>query len=72
MSVYCQNCKKVVQISSSLEIGKVVECPSCGFKYEVVWLYPLELVPYQVPLPPTQEGLPLNKKRSGGKESRVE
>jgi lysine biosynthesis protein LysW len=61
MSIYCQSCEKVVQINPSLEIGKVVECPSCGAKYEVVWLYPLELVPCQDPLAPTQDDLLIKK-----------
>lgn len=64
MSTYCQNCHNEVPITYPFQIGKIVECPTCRTKYEVVWLYPLELAPCPNPFPPTEEDLSVKKKSS--------
>jgi len=67
MTIRCHNCQNELALSSPLEIGQVLECPSCKMKYDVVWLYPPEFVPNQDQLLSTQSKLINKTKKLDGK-----
>jgi lysine biosynthesis protein LysW len=44
MSAKCPDCNHALQFVLPVEINQIVVCPKCGGEFEVVWLYPLELL----------------------------
>lgn len=42
-TTYCPDCDARIQISPEVEVGTILECPTCGVALEVISLEPLEL-----------------------------
>lgn len=49
--VNCLFCNNRIEIEGNLEIKQLIECHDCHQIMEVVWLFPLELVPI---IPPAE------------------
>lgn len=43
----CPECDTPLKISAEINIGKIVECPSCGIECEVISVTPLQLAPLE-------------------------
>jgi len=51
ITVNCPECKNIIQINSTPEIGHLVQCGSCQTVLEVTWLYPVSLDYQEQPFP---------------------
>jgi len=40
-SVFCQDCNDPIEINREIEVGEIIECPTCGAEMEVVSLEPV-------------------------------
>lgn len=45
MTISCGSCRQTITLPNPLEIGRVLTCSRCQAEQEVVWLFPLELMP---------------------------
>ena len=44
----CPNCTRPLVLGDLPKIGELVQCQHCDITFEVVWLFPLELIPLSV------------------------
>jgi len=51
----CPNCSKPLTLGDLPAIGELVQCQHCHTTFEVVWLFPLELIPLPVQAAPMLE-----------------
>jgi len=40
-SVFCQDCNDPIELKREIEVGEIIECPTCGAEMEVVSLEPV-------------------------------
>ncbi|MBI3379746.1 lysine biosynthesis protein LysW [Candidatus Gottesmanbacteria bacterium] len=43
----CPECDTPLKLSTGINIGKIVECPSCGVECEIISVNPLKLAPLE-------------------------
>lgn len=43
LNIKCPVCDSNIEVVGEVELGQPVRCPFCLSRYEVVWLYPLEV-----------------------------
>lgn len=48
----CPNCSTPLEMGDLPKIGELVQCKHCKKTFEVVWLFPLELIPLNVQVKP--------------------
>lgn len=48
LTITCLNCSSTISLEDMPYIGGFVSCQSCEVTFEVVWLFPLEIVPVKV------------------------
>ena len=53
----CPNCSTPLVLGDLPKIGELVQCQHCQMKFEVVWLFPPELIPIHGQAAPTIETL---------------
>ena len=53
----CPNCFELIQMAEIPKIGDVVHCEECKTTFEIVWLFPLELLQANLQLPTTVENI---------------
>ena len=53
----CPNCSTPLELGDLPKIGEPVQCLHCKMAFEVVWLFPLELIPINVQATPRIEKL---------------
>jgi len=51
----CPNCSTPLLLADLPKIGELVQCQHCASVFEVVWLFPLELIPINVQATPPVE-----------------
>lgn len=44
--ITCINCGEKLEIDGELKIAQLIDCQHCHKTMEVVWLFPLDLMPY--------------------------
>ena len=54
----CPNCLTPFALGDFPKIGELVQCQHCEMTFEVVWLFPLDMIPINVQVTPMVEKLP--------------
>jgi lysine biosynthesis protein LysW len=57
----CKKCHFSIQLGENPQINQQAKCPECGAMYEIVWLFPLEVI--QIKNDKEDQTVDLGKKR---------